>query len=203
MRILKISRSNPNSQILLEAVNVLHAGGIVAHPTDTCYGLAVDVGNFVAVKKLRKLKGITDAHPFTIIPPTKKWVLENFVLNLVARNLTRKFWPGPLTLILPLKQSKNKIKTCGVRIPDCKISQKLVRLFGQPITTTSANRHGEKEAHEISSLISLKPDLILDGGKLPIRPTSTILDVSGKDLKILREGKVKIIKSGIMEKMGG
>src|SRR5687768_13140486 len=93
------------SKKLIEAVKVLHKGGIVAYPTDTAYGLAVDATNVKAVKKLYKLKGRNFQNPIHIIPPTRVSISKLVKLNPAAVKLINNLMPGPLTLVLPLKAS--------------------------------------------------------------------------------------------------
>jgi L-threonylcarbamoyladenylate synthase len=194
--LFKISRLNPNQKTLKLAAKILRAGGIVAHPTDTCYGLAVDATNSCALKKLCHLKKITFPRAFTIIPPSRKWIKENLRITPLAKKFMRRFWPGALTLILAKKSGRGNL---GVRLPDCKISLALAKLLKKPITTTSANLHGQKSAYSIRTILKLPVDLILDGGKLPQKKASLILNLTLPKPQMLRRGAVAFTRAVLQE----
>lgn len=188
-----------------EAVSVIHSGGIIAHATETCYGLACDLTNEEAVQKLFKLKKRPDHLPVNALFPSveeiKKWV----EWNAKAEELARKHWPGPLTLVLPFRKSVQNIvhlfpcprsatATIGVRLSSHPIAQMLAELCGVPLSTTSANIHGKPEPYSVEEIVEqlsgqeLQPDLILDSGKLPRVKPSTVVVVSKDGFEIVRQG---------------
>ena len=173
------------------AVRVLRAGGIIAHPTETCYGLACDITNPEAVARLFELKRRPPQSPVSALFPSldeaKKYVEWTDAAEPYARRL-----PGPLTLILPLKidasmplfATPSGTKNIGVRVSSNPFAQKLVTAFGKPLSTTSANLHGQPPAYSPGDLLVQFDeeddlDLILDGGQLPRNPPSTIVDLTG------------------------
>jgi L-threonylcarbamoyladenylate synthase len=186
------------------AVQSLQRGGIVVYPTDTAYGLAVDATNGRAVRKLYQLKGRQFKKPIHVICPINRSISEIVDLNPVARKLMKKFWPGPLTIILPLR-AKGKswqmlsagMGTLGVRSPDNLIAQMLYKALGRPITTTSANVSGKPNCYAVSAVkrqfakSKQKPDYYLDGGQLRFNRPSTVVSTINH-VKILREGPISL-----------
>jgi L-threonylcarbamoyladenylate synthase len=187
-----------------KAVEVLMKGGVVAYPTDTAYGLAVDATNLKAIRRLYQVKGRDYNKPISVIFPTVKEA-EKFVrFNKVARKMADAYWPGELTLVLPVRLGASKAldaltaKTgsLGVRHPNSDIAMELVTKLGRPITATSANISGKPAAYTVSEIKKQfsrakdKPDYYLDGGILPQNALSTMLHVDGKHVTLLREGVV-------------
>jgi len=186
-----------------EAIKFLKQGGIVVYPTDTAYGLAVDATNYNAVKKLYQLKGRNFKNPVHVIYPSTVWLKKIVDLNIMALRLMVKFMPGPLTLVLPLRSKLPSFKmlsagtkTLGIRLPNHKIALGLVKKFGKPITTTSANLSGGGNTYSVAEAKKQfaaqrnKPDFYLDGGKLKKVKPSTVALVSSNHVKILRTGPI-------------
>ncbi len=184
-----------------EAIKILKEGGSVVYPTDTAYGLAVDATNAKAVEKLYRLKGRDFKKPVHVIA-SNNWIPQIVKLNVNAKKLIKKFFPGPLTIILPMtakgkswQKLSAKTKTMGIRQPNNKIALALVKAFGKPITTTSANVSGQPNCYSIAAVKrqfkdkKIKPDYYLKGGKLrAIRPSTIVSAI--KDVKILRQGPI-------------
>jgi L-threonylcarbamoyladenylate synthase len=184
-----------------KAIAVLKKGGIVAYPTDTAYGLAADASNEKAVRKLYQLKGRDFNKPVHVIFPDMNWLSRMVVLNVPALKLMNRFLPGPLTLVLPMKiegvsweMLSAGTGTLGIRLPDDKMALGLVRGFGRPITTTSANVSGGENAYSIAEVkkqfAEQGPDYYLDGGRLKKKKPSTVVALDGNNAKILREGPI-------------
>ncbi|TKB10344.1 L-threonylcarbamoyladenylate synthase [Desulforhopalus sp. IMCC35007] len=183
------------------AVEHLRQGHIVAFPTETYYGLAVDPDNQSAVERLFALKNRPVDKPLLLL-------IENTtqLRNLVSmvpqdfKPLMDKHWPGPLTLVFPALDSVSpKItagsKTVGVRISPHPIAARLVQKFGKPITATSANLSGKppaKTALEISTMFVSDIDFILDGGETTAGLCSTIVGLKGSQLIVIRQGEIDI-----------
>lgn len=186
--------------LIKKAVEVLKAGGTVVYPTDTAYGLAVDATNSKAVEKLYRLKGRDFNKPVHVIMPAKDFHTVQY--GSLAKKLIKKYWPGPLTIVLPLKAkgaSWQKLsagtKTLGIRYPDNKIAQSLVESLNKPITTTSANISGKLVCYSIGEVkkqfekSKIKPDFYINGGKLPkVLPSTIVSLVEG--VKIIRGGPI-------------
>jgi L-threonylcarbamoyladenylate synthase len=188
---------------LSKAVKILKDGGVVAYPTDTAYGLAVDATNLKAVKKLYKLKGRNFKKPIHVIPPTKQWIEKIVKMTPEAKKLIENLMPGPLTLVLPLKATGQSwkimaagTKTMGIRRPKNKMALDLAALLRLPITTTSANVSDMPNCYSVLEIKKqfknslLKPDFYLDGGRLRKTNPSTVVLIGKGYAKILREGPV-------------
>lgn len=188
--------------VLYEAVEALLCeDGVVMHPTETCYGLAVDVRNPQALEKLYKLKGRDANKPVSIMVADLAMARKYGEFSKKALELAEKYWPGPLTILVP--RSKNLLENfnknrdfVAIRCADHKFSQELVRAFGSPITTTSANLAGEAPLYEadvsIFGELAELIDLVVDGEKIPFTKPSTIAKVVGDKIEIVREGSLKI-----------
>lgn len=195
------------------AVKVLNNGGIVVFPTSTSYGLAVDAGNRKAVQRLYLLKGRDFNNPIHVIAKDLKQAEGLVKFNAAAKHIAKEFWPGPLTLVLPLKKIGDswrrlsaRTKTLGVRVPDLPIMSALLDAFGSPITATSANLSGKPNTYSIAEVKKQfirnqqKPDFYLDGGVLKKNKPSTIIQIEGRHVTLLREGQlgyhdiIKILK---------
>jgi len=197
MKRFKVNGNNWGPEAEAEFLKVIQAGGIVMHPTETCYGLAVDVFNEEALTKLHLLKKTTVNKPLSIIVASIEDAENWAQIDEEAEKLMQEFWPGPYTFIvkmlntLPPFFNKGTLKV-GMRNPPIESLLKIVKKLGHPITTTSANITGRPQAYEVQSFISqlrdtrsnIEPDLILDGGSLVENEPSAIYDVV--DGKVLR-----------------
>lgn len=188
----------PSEKTIARAAKLIDEGEIVAVPTETVYGLAVDAANEEAVQALYEAKGRPEDKPFVLqfasVPAALAW--GSF--DGPAARLAERFWPGPLTLIVP-KPTEAKLAsrvtsggtTIGIRIPDNETALALLRAAGRPLAITSANLSGEPGARsvaEIPSPVKARLGLILDGGDCPIGVASTVVDTTGSSLRILRQG---------------
>jgi len=184
---------------LNRAVAVLNSGGVVAFPTETYYGLAVDPLNPLAVNQLFSLKQRDISKPILTLAYDPE-SLSSLVREIpdVYIPLMEKFWPGPLTLIFQAKLNLPALltantSTVGVRQSSHPFAQQLVQGFGRPITATSANisgRHAAIDAHQVRAQFDNKIDLVFDGGRTPGIIGSTIVGLSGTELKLIREGMI-------------
>ncbi|MBI5755033.1 threonylcarbamoyl-AMP synthase [Candidatus Peregrinibacteria bacterium] len=205
MIIYKIQYRKPiPEKILCKAVSVLRKGGVIAHPTDTCYGFAVDIFNAKAIARLYRLKKMLVTKPVTIMAESFSEAQRYGEFSLVSKNLAKKYWPGALTLIVPRKKTlpaflNPNSDTIGIRVPDCPVSLALMVAFGGPLCTTSANITTLPSPYGVSDMLGqfrqerVQPDLILDAGTIPFQPPSTIVKVMEGGVKVMREGAVKII----------
>ncbi|MBI4054303.1 MAG: threonylcarbamoyl-AMP synthase [Candidatus Doudnabacteria bacterium] len=200
----------PDDQGIKLAAQLLRAGKSVVYPTDTSYGLAVDATNPVAVKKLYRLKGRNFKKPVHVIVSSLSMAKKLVVLGRQAEKLSKRFLPGPLTVVLPLRVRGRKrglkerslrllsagIGTLGIRMSDNKITLALVKKLGRPITTTSANISGLPASYSPEEVLKqfrgrkYQPDLILDAGRLPRVKPSTVVAITGGRVRILRQGPV-------------
>ena len=180
---------------------ILRAGGVVAFPTDTVYGLGAIFSDAEAVRKIFRAKGRPENKPLSILVSDEKQVqLLAETVSCEAEKLMKEFWPGALTLIFRKKQSAgipDEVTaggdTIGVRMPDSEIAVRVIREAGLPLAAPSANLSGQRSAsnaEEVIGDLNGRIDLIIDGGDCPVGISSTVLDVSGEKIRILREGTI-------------
>ena len=187
------------------AVTHLRHGGIVAFPTETYYGLAVDPDCESAVDKLFAVKNRPIDKPLLLLI-AKIAQLNSIVQNIppVYRPLMKKYWPGPLTLIFPAgnllnRQLTGNSGTVGIRISPHPIAWELVSRMGKPITGTSANISGlppARSAREVVEMLGNRIDYVLDGGQTPGGLCSTIVCERQGKLTILRHGQIDVPEVG-------
>ncbi|OIO37152.1 MAG: threonylcarbamoyl-AMP synthase [Candidatus Omnitrophica bacterium CG1_02_46_14] len=184
-----------------KAVQILKDGGIVAFPTETVYGLGADAFNPSAVAKVFEVKNRPQFNPLivhvaSIQEASSLW--QNTPLS--AQRLMEKFWPGPLTLVLPKTQEvpdivTSGLKTVGVRMPKNEIALKLIRLLGRPIAAPSANIFGytsATNAFAVAEDFDDKVDMILDGGSTGVGIESTVVKVEKDHVVLLRPGGIDL-----------
>jgi len=191
---------------LCEAALVLARGGVVALPTETTYGLSCDPRNAMSLRRIYRMKGRSSTKSCILVAASIAQVRKVAVLRGASLRLAQTYWPGPLTLILPLSPESASLPgiifqtgEIAIRVSSSLVVQKLCRQFGFPIVSTSANLSGESEcrsADEIQKVFArqrLMPDLILDGGLLTRRKPSTIARVRADgSIEILRQGAVRL-----------
>lgn len=187
------------SEVLREAVDVLRQGGVVAYPTDTVYGLAVDATNVEAIARLYDVKGRPEAKALPLIIGEVGQLAEvAAAIPPQAEKLIAAFWPGPLTLLLKPHEAlpvqlRGESPHIGVRWPAAILSQQLARQLGHAITATSANcsdAPAALTAAEVARQLGSSVDLILDGGRAASSEVSTVLDVVATPPCIRRPGKI-------------
>jgi L-threonylcarbamoyladenylate synthase len=179
-------------------LSVLRAGGVIGFPTDTAYGLGADAFNTQAVSQIFKLKGRPETKPILLLVDslemTKRITRPLPILDSVAQ----AFWPGPLTLVLPADSSVPEgvtagTGTVGVRWPVAPFATELTKRLGNPVTATSANISGKEScisAAEVRAQLDDRLTILVDGGTLPARSGSTLLDLTIFPPVLLREGPV-------------
>lgn len=185
---------SPDAAGLAQAVAILRDGGIVAYPTETVYGLAVDPFSEPAVQRLIEAKGRGGDQAILLIISEQSQLLRCVAtVNPAAERCMDAFWPGPLTLLFPKAPGlapslTGERDTIAVRCPAHETARALCAAFGGPITSTSANRSGHPPAMAPGELDLPGVALLIDGGALPPSKPSTLYDpVAGR---ILREGAV-------------
>src|ERR1700691_3643647 len=179
------------------AVEALRAGELVVFPTETVYGVGANASNPAAVRKIFEVKGRPPNHPVIVHLDDPRY-LHRWVSSLppVAEQLAAKFWPGPLTLILPKADNVNEIVTggqdsIGIRVPSHPMAQQLLNAFGGGIAAPSANRYGRlspTKPEHVRDELGDAVKVILDGGDSPIGLESTIVSCLDNQARLLRPG---------------
>lgn len=198
---------------LREALDILRSGGVVAHATETCYGFACDLSNLDAVRTLFRIKRRPADQPVSALFPSIDEAKKYVIWNDRAEELAAMYLPGPLTLILPMRtdapsqlfsiaeirNSEFRIqRSLGIRISSHPHARSLIAAFASPLSTTSANLHGQPNPYSADDILAQcsampdRPDLILDSGKLPPTPPSTVIDCTSEALTKRREGGLAI-----------
>lgn len=198
--ILKINHEKPETSLVAYAAEQIKAGQVLGMPTDTFYGLAADPFNLRAVERVYEIKSRSRHKPLSLLIESEEQA------EMLAREpmpdeffeLARKFWPGPLTIIvpaasrLPLKVTANT-GNVALRIPSANIPLAVIRAAGVPITATSANLSGASECTTATAVRDQLQDrigIIVDGGSSPRGVASTIVDLSEGGWRVLRQGAI-------------
>ncbi len=186
-----------DENLATKVVRVLQSGGLVMHPTETCYGFAVDVSNESALQKLYALKGRDANKPVSILVSDLNMAKEYGDFSGKALELVRHFWPGPLTIIVPRSARLPEFfnpgdEFVGIRCSGDIVCRAMVEKFGGSVTTTSANLSGSLPLYEadVTSFgeLAANIDLLVDGRRLNENKPSTVVKVVGNELQILRQG---------------
>jgi tRNA threonylcarbamoyl adenosine modification protein (Sua5/YciO/YrdC/YwlC family) len=198
---LRIHPDEPEPELVSKVADCLHAGQVVALPTDTFYGLAVDPVNLRAVDRIYELKSRARHKPLSLLINEVAQAYELARgLDTAFERLAERFWPGPLTLVvragskLPLRVTANT-GNVALRVPEAAIPRAIAGCLGLPITATSANLSGMPEctyANGVREQLGDKIPLIVDGGPTARSSPTTIVDISGggNSWMILREGAI-------------
>jgi len=199
---------------LTAALTALKRGEVIVFPTETLYGLGADALNFSAVEKVFQLKGRDPDNPFPVLVADRA-MLDSLVVEItpLAELLMTRFWPGPLTLVLPARADiprplVNRQGGIGVRLSSQPIATELVRLLGRPLTATSANPSGQPGAHTVAEAkiyFAEKISIYIEGGKLHSPTGSTVAAIDKNKLKIIRAGEISreslenVVGKGVIE----
>lgn len=192
----------PTSQNIAQAAEIIKSGGLVAMPTETVYGLGANVYNSQAVANIFQAKGRPAFNPLI------SHIAEIDFLKTYAQTdsrvlaLAKKYWPGPLTFVLPRIDHNPAIdlacaglKTLTVRMPNHPVALELIRCSGVPIVAPSANKSqtiSPTTAQHVWESLGTKVDMILDGGPCAVGVESTIIDITGKNVVLLRAGGLSL-----------
>lgn len=183
------------------AAEILRAGGLVAFPTETVYGLGADASSATAMARLYRVKGRPAEHPVIVhlhsLERALAWARD---VPREAHILAERFWPGPLTLILKRSDKAKDFVTggqpsVGIRVPSHPIAQDLLKAFGGGVAAPSANRFGRVSpttASHVREDLGNDVDLVLEGGASEVGIESTIVDVSGGGAVVLRPGRISL-----------
>ncbi|MFT5771347.1 MAG: tRNA threonylcarbamoyl adenosine modification protein (Sua5/YciO/YrdC/YwlC family) [Algoriphagus sp.] len=200
---IKLYEENPDPRRISQIVDILRDGGVVIYPTDTVYGMGCDITSQKAIDRICKIKGINPKkHNFSIICADMSNIAEfTRIITKPVFKLMKKAFPGPFTFILDASNQVPKIlhskkKTIGIRIPNHSIPLLLVKELGNPILTTSINDEDEVVEYSTDPELIFEKyenlvDVVIDGG-YGQNIASTILDCTGNEIEILRQGLGKL-----------
>ena len=189
-RVFGVVGDAPDPAALAEAARILRGGGLVAFPTETVYGIAADAGNPKAIERLNQVKGRPPEKPYSVhlYAPEQ---MRAFVTSVppLAATLIERFWPGPLTIVVPAKGGG----TVGFRLPDHPIARAFLKACDVPVVAPSANRSGSPpptDAKEVLAALEGALDCVLDGGPTRLGKESTVVEVTDGRIEVRREGAI-------------
>jgi L-threonylcarbamoyladenylate synthase len=184
-----------------QAAEQLRNGAVIAFPTDTLYGVGARARDPLAVERLYRAKQRPTGQPMVWLVLDRAQVERFTVVSTAAADLMARFWPGPLTLVLPARDTSDG-PTIAARAPNHDVALALLTVLGEPIASSSANPAGQPppvDADQVIAGMEGRIDLVLDGGPCRIGHPSTILDLSGTEPRILREGAIPPVRLGFRE----
>ena len=175
---------------LAEAAACVRAGGLVAFPTETVYGIAAHAWDRAAVARLQQVKGRPSDKPFTFhLWDARQAAALARAVPAPAQRLMDALWPGPLTIILPGRDTP----TVGLRLPDHPVARAFLQLCQVPVIAPSANRSGRPEAldaAQVLATIGAELDMVIDSGPTTCRQSSTVVDATSSPVRVLRDGAI-------------
>lgn len=186
----RLGRGQAQEKTIHRVVKVLRDGGICAVPTDTVYGLIADAANERAVAKIFDIKGRPKEKAVSLFVRDIRMAKKYAEISPAQERFLEKIWPGKVTVVL-----RSFKETIGLRVPKDELLQKVLKEMGAPLAQTSANISGKPPARNVNEILLYfqatkhGPNLIVDGGARDGEP-STVLDLSGREPKVLREGAV-------------
>jgi L-threonylcarbamoyladenylate synthase len=200
-----LSPDDPDPGSIAQAVEVLAGGGVVAFPTDTLYGLAVDPRQDAALEKLLALKGRDRAQAMPLVAADVSQATAAGRFGPLELRLAAAFWPGPLSIVVPAREQVSRVAlgggdTVAIRVPAHAIARGLAAGLGFCVTATSANPSGLPPAESADRVAAMlrEVDLLIDGGGTPGGPPSTIVAIGGDGPVLVRAGATawdRVLKS--------
>ncbi len=197
----------PNPRKIQQAVDVLHRGGVAAYPTDSIYALGCAIEARDAIEKIFRAKQMNKNQRLALICPDLSTASEFALFSQTAFRLAQRIFPGPYTLVVPATRATprtltdNKRRTVGIRITSHPIAQALAKELGRPLLTTSAiapeTHEPCRDADEILEAFGKFVDVVIDAEQTPAEP-STVLEVDGEEIKLLRMGQGAIDDLGVV-----
>lgn len=194
-----MARILPLEDALAPAIEIIERGEVVAIPTETVYGLAADATNGEAVARIFEVKGRPRFNPLIVHVGSFDMAREVAVFDEISERLAQKYWPGPLTLVLPLNENHcihplvtTGLKTVAVRMP-MGFGQQLINTLGRPLAAPSANSSGRispTSAQAVADDLGSKIELVADGGRTQVGVESTIIKVGDGEVRMLRPGGI-------------
>ena len=189
-KLLRVDPLHPDGSIVLRAAELLKRGELIVLPTETVYGLAADPRRQEAVERIYRVKGRPESKEIPLLAADAAQVEQvGGILSEAARRLAERYWPGPLTLVVPVGEEYK-----GFRVPDFEVARAVIRSAGSVLAVTSANRSDEPPARcaedAVRALGESSVALVLDAGPSPGGVPSTVVKVMGDKVEVLREGAI-------------
>ncbi|MCR5883213.1 threonylcarbamoyl-AMP synthase [Rhizobacter sp. J219] len=205
-RVIEVHPENPQARLLKQAADVLHGGGIAAVPTDSSYAIVCHLDDKAAAEKLRRIREVDDKHHLTLLCRDLSELASYARVDNKQYRLLKHATPGPYTFLLeatkevPRRVSHPSRRTIGLRVPEHKMLQELLDVFGQPLLSTTLIPPGETEPlndpDEIRERFRGQVEVVLDAGACPMQPT-TVVDLTGDEPVLVRLGRGDPAKLGL------
>ncbi|KRB87640.1 L-threonylcarbamoyladenylate synthase [Noviherbaspirillum sp. Root189] len=194
----QIHPENPQLRLIKQAAQIVHEGGIVALPTDSCYALVCHLDDKTAVDRLRRIRGVDEKHHLTLLCRDLSEISQYAKVDNRQYRLLKSATPGPYTVILeatkevPRRLSHPSRKTIGLRVPENPIARALLEELGQPLLGTTLILPGEgdplTDPDEVRDQLGRQVELVIDGGACSLEPT-TVIDLTGDEPELVRQGR--------------
>ena len=205
-QLFEVHPQNPQPRLLKQTAQILHEGGIAAIPTDSSYALVCRLDDKAAAEALRRVREVDDKHHLTLLCRDLSELARFAIVDNRQFRLLKLGTPGPYTFILeatkevPRRLSHPSRRTIGLRVPDHRVTQELLALFGEPLLATTLIPPGETEplndAGEIRERFQKRIQAVVDAGACPMAPT-TVIDLSGDEPALLRQGRGELARLGL------
>ena len=202
----RIHPQNPQPRLIRHAAEIIHDGGVIAYPTDSCYALGCRVGDHEAATRIRTIRKVNEGHHFTLMCRNLAEIGGYAHINNAQHRLIKAITPGSYTFILmankklPRRILHVKRKTIGLRIPAHSIAQALLAELNEPLLSTSLILPGHAlpltDAYEIRERLEHKVDLVIEGNSCGVEMT-TVIDFTGEDPILIRKGRGDLSTLGV------
>ena len=196
-RFFQIHHENPQNRLICQVVAMMHKGGVIAYPTDSCYALGCHIGDRQAMERMLNIRRLDSHHNLTLVCRDLSEIATYAKVDNSAYRLIKALTPGPYTFILqasrevPRRLLNPKRKTIGLRVPINPIAHSLLENMGEPIMSTTLIMPDTDlpltDPHEIQDTLGHQLDAVIDGGNCGLEPT-TVIDLAGDEPVIVRKG---------------
>jgi tRNA threonylcarbamoyl adenosine modification protein (Sua5/YciO/YrdC/YwlC family) len=188
--------THPQKRLIRQAADIVRSGGLIAYPTDSCYALGCDRGNAKGAERLRRIRGIDERHPLTLMCRDLAEMARYAIVDDAQFKLLKSVTPGSYTFILRARRAVPrrlaKKKTIGVRVPGHPVAHALLAELGEPMLSATLLLPGQEtafpDAREIRAALEKELELVIDGGSCGVEP-STVIDLTDETPRVLREGR--------------
>ena len=205
-QLYEVHPQNPQPRLLKQAADLLHGGGVLAIPTDSSYALVCHLDDKAAAERLRRIRGVDEKHHLTLLCRDLSELARLAIVDNRQYRLLKLGTPGPFTFILeatkevPRRLSHPSRRTIGLRVPDHRVTQELLALFGEPLLATTLILPGHEEplndADQIREQLQKSLAAVVDAGACPMQPT-TVIDLSGDEATVIRLGRGDPVRLGL------